>query len=361
MQILIVDDNQVNITLLTALIKKLEHTTSVGLLHPAEALAWCKDHAVDLLYVDYMMPGMNGIDFIRAFRALPAHGEIPIIMVTANDERTVRYEALSAGANDFLTKPIDTVEFLARSRNLLALRQHSKTLADQAGWLRSEVEKATQEIVRREQDTLFHLGKAAEFRDPETGAHIMRMANYARVIASTLGLSAADQQLLLRAAPMHDVGKLGTPDSILLKPGKLTPAEFEIMKLHAAHGWEILRHSPSPTIQAAAMIAYSHHEKWNGTGYPQGLKSNDIPLFGRIVAIADVFDALTSVRPYKQAWSNEEACRYLREQSGQHFDPECVEAFFGAWDQILKIKSIYHDDAPVNMVLHEVEETVTGD
>ncbi|TAK91774.1 MAG: response regulator [Burkholderiaceae bacterium] len=344
MDILIVDDNKANLTLLSTLTRQLPETTATAFLDPLEAIAWSADHPVDLLYVDYIMPGMDGIEFIRRFRAQAHHAEVPIIMVTAYEERSVRYEALSAGANDFLNKPIDTIEFLARSRNLLALQRHSKKLADQAGWLRNEVEKATQEILRRELDTLFHLGKAAEFRDAETGAHILRMANYARVIAAAMGLSDADQEMLLRAAPMHDIGKLGTPDHILLKPGKLNPAEFEIMKQHAAHGWEILRHTPSPIIQAAAVIAHSHHEKWNGEGYPLGLRGEDIPLFGRIVAVADVFDALTSDRPYKQAWSNEKACIYIRTQSGQHFEPRCIDAFFSAWDEILAIQAKYRDE-----------------
>lgn len=350
MNILILDDNAVNVALLVNLAKKLEGCQSHQFHHPHPALAWCQQHtaadAPDLILVDYMMPDMNGIDFIRAVRNIAGLGEVPIIMVTANDERAVRYDALSAGANDFLTKPVDSIEFLTRSKNLLALRQHAKHLADQAGWLRGEVAKATAELVRREQDTLLHLGKAAEFRDPETGAHILRMSHYARVIAAHLGLPEEAQQLILYAAPMHDIGKLGTPDNILLKPGKLTPEEFELMKLHATHGWEILRHGKSPSIQAAAQIAYSHHEKWDGSGYPQGLKETAIPLFGRIVAVADVYDALTSERPYKNAWTDEQACTLLREQSGKHFDPACITAFFAGWDEICAIKHQYRDDDP---------------
>lgn len=344
MDILILDDNEVNVALLVNLSRKLEGCQPHQFLYPHQALAWCKENTPDLILVDYMMPDMNGIDFIRAVRALPGLGEIPIIMITANDERSVRYDALTAGANDFLTKPIDSIEFITRSKNLLALRQHAKHLADQAGWLRGEVAKATAELVQREQETLLHLGKAAEFRDPETGAHILRMSHYAQIIAAKLGLSEEDQQLILYAAPMHDIGKLGTPDNILLKPGKLTPEEFEIMKLHATHGREILRHGQSPSIKAAALIAYSHHEKWDGSGYPQGLKGDSIPLFGRIVAVADVYDALTSERPYKQPWPDEEACALLREQAGKHFDPACIDAFFQAWDEICAIKRKYRDD-----------------
>lgn len=346
MDILILDDNEVNVALLANLARKLNNCETHRFSQPLKALEWCKQNNVDLMLIDYMMPEMNGVQFIRTIRSIAGLGEVPIIMVTANDERSVRYDALNAGANDFLTKPIDSIEFVTRSKNLLALRQHAKHLADQAGWLREEVAKATSELIRREQETLLHLGKAAEFRDPETGAHILRMSHYAKSVAAAMGLSKEDQQLILYAAPMHDIGKLGTPDNILLKPGKLTPEEFELMKLHATHGWEILRHGKSPSIQAAALIAYSHHEKWDGSGYPQGLKGDTIPLFGRIVAVADVFDALTSERPYKKAWPDEEACNYLREQSGKHFDPACIQAFFEIWDEILKIKNLYRDDDP---------------
>jgi len=195
----------------------------------------------------------------------------------------------------------------------------------------------------REHETLLCLGRAAEHRDPETHEHIIRMSNYSRLIAVRLGLSQEECELLLRAAPLHDIGKIGTPDHILLKPGKLTPQEFEIMKQHTVIGERILANSSSPILRAGAEIAFSHHEKFDGSGYPCGLKGRAISLYGRIVAVADVFDALTSTRPYKKAWDLDRACELLRTNSGKHFDPMCIEAFFDVWDEVLTVKDRYHD------------------
>ncbi|MCV2357443.1 HD domain-containing protein [Paucibacter sp. TC2R-5] len=216
-------------------------------------------------------------------------------------------------------------------------------LDDRAAWLADEVSKATAESLKREREAVFHLCKAAEYRDPETGAHILRMAHFSKVIAAGLKLSEAEQDLLLQAAPMHDIGKVGIADNILLKPGRLTPDEFEIMKRHAEFGHEILRASSSPVLLAGALIAITHHEKFDGSGYPKGLMGEAIPIFGRIVAVADVFDALTSERPYKKAWSLEDAAAFIRAQSGAHFDPACVEQFFAHWDQILEIRQRFKD------------------
>jgi putative two-component system response regulator len=227
---------------------------------------------------------------------------------------------------------------------MLALADSRKKLSDKAAWLAAEVKKATTEVYAREQELLFRMSRAAEFRDPETGAHIQRMARYSELISIRLGRPEAEQQQLLQAAPMHDVGKLGIPDGILLKPGKLTPEEFDQMKQHAIIGYELLKDSNSSVLQIAATIAVSHHEKFDGSGYPYGVAGDAIPLFGRIVAVADVFDALTSVRPYKEAWSLERASAFLREGAGSHFDPACVEAFFAAWDDVLAVHSSYQDE-----------------
>ncbi|WP_318023301.1 HD domain-containing phosphohydrolase [Paucibacter sp. B2R-40] len=217
-------------------------------------------------------------------------------------------------------------------------------LADRAEWLAGEVAKATQDVLARERETVVRLSKAAEYRDPETGAHILRMAHYSELIARGLGLSDADRQLLLEAAPMHDIGKVGITDSILLKPGRLTPEEFEVMKQHAQIGHEILKDSSSLVLQTGAAIALGHHEKFDGSGYPQGLAGAAIPIFSRIVAVADVFDALTSERPYKKAWSLEQAADHLRAHSGAHFDPVCVNCFFAHWEQVLEIRQRFKDE-----------------
>ena len=226
---------------------------------------------------------------------------------------------------------------------LLELGDARKKLADHAEWLAEEVSKATHEITQRERETVFRLSKAAEYRDRETGAHILRMAHYSQLIARGLGLSADDQKLLLEAAPMHDIGKVGIADNILLMPRRLNGDEFEIMKQHALYGYEILKESSSQVLQAGAAIARGHHEKFDGSGYPNGLRGKEIPIFSRIVAVADVFDALTSERPYKPAWTLENAASYLRENAGSHFDPDCVATFFDQWDAVLDIRQRFQD------------------
>jgi putative two-component system response regulator len=344
MNILVVDDNPVNLRLLTVLCRQLQPTPAIEFLDPRDALAWCGAHDPDLVIVDYQMPQMDGIAFLRALRQLPGSAETPALMITANHEIDVRYQALEAGANDFLTKPVDRTEFLARSRNMLAMRRGQRDMADRAAWLARSVEQATATILERERDTIFRLARAAEYRDPETGAHVMRMSHYSRLIAQRLGEPAAFLELLFQAAPMHDLGKVGTPDNVLLKPGRLTPEEMTVMRRHAEIGYEILRDSPSPILQLAATIAFSHHEKFDGSGYPQGLAGTQIPLPGRIVAVADVFDALTSERPYKSAWPLEQACDFLRQNRGTHFDPACVDAFFAAWPEVLDVRRQFSDE-----------------
>ncbi len=339
MQIVIIDDVEANLLLLRHFITQLGEAHEVrAYTDPLQALAHCQALAPDLVIVDYMMPQLDGVEFIQRFRATPGRADIPLLMVTANDEMDVRYRALEGGANDFLTKPLDRIEFKARMRNMLALRANQKRLEDRASWLAEEVLKATDEIVRRERETILRLSRAAEFRDPETGDHIQRMAHYSWMIAVRLGLPLEQQQLILEAAPMHDVGKVGIPDHILLKPGKLDEAEFAIMKQHPVIGHSILSGSSSPLLQMASDIALSHHEKYDGSGYPLGLKADAIPVVGRIVAVADVFDALTSARPYKPAWEMERAVQLLRDQRGLHFDPACVDAFLGQLDDVQSVR-----------------------
>jgi len=343
MNVVIVDDTQINVTLMQALVNRIEGCKPVCFTDSAAGLAWCIDNNPDLVIVDYMMPAPDGIEFIQRFRAVPEKTEVPMLMVTADHEKEVRYRALESGANDFLTKPVDRIEFTSRVKNMLAIRRSHLTLVDRAAWLAEEVAKATAGIREREREAVFRLARAAEFRDPETGAHIQRMAHYSRLIAARMGLDSAQQDLILEAAPMHDVGKLGTPDMILLKPGKLTPEEFAVMKQHATIGWEILRGSAAPTLQVAAEIAHTHHEKYDGSGYPRGLSGEDIPLFGRIVAIADVFDALTSERPYKLAWEFDKAWDFVAAGRGTHFDPACVDAFLGCRTEVMAVKEQFRD------------------
>ena len=342
--VLIVDDSEINLTLIKALVLKLGDCSPVLFDNPVKAFEWCRENVPDLVIVDYMMPEMDGLKFISLFRGLHGRTEIPVLMVTANDQKDIRYEALLGGANDFLTKPIDRVEFSARARNMLALRIGQRYLVDRAEHLSALVDEQTKEIRNREKELIFRMSRAAEFRDPETGAHIQRMAYYSQIIAKGLGLDEKTQKIILEAAPMHDVGKIGIPDYILLKPGKLTHEEFEVMKGHATLGHELLNGSGSEILRAGAEIALTHHEKYDGSGYPHGLVGHKIPLFGRIVAVADVFDALTSERPYKRAWALDDACRFLEEGRGKHFDPMCVESFLAGWEEALEIRQRFKDE-----------------
>ena len=344
MQILIVDDIQINITILQHLIKKIPDCEPVTFTDPHLAIDWCTYNEPDLVVIDYMMPEMDGIQFAREFRNIKSHDTIPILMVTANHDVSVRHDALNSGITDFLNKPLDNIEFMARAKNMLELRKSHKHISHHAECLVEAVHKATSEVLARERETIFCLSRAAEYRDPETGAHIQRMAHYSKHIARVLGLSVEQQELLLAAAPMHDIGKVGIPDAILLKPGRLTADELVIMKQHPTIGYEVLSTGNSPMLQAAATIALSHHEKFDGSGYPNGLSGKDIPLFGRIVAIADVFDALTTERPYKKAWDIDRATQMIGDSAGRHFDITCVNAFFTDFDEILRIKNTFVDD-----------------
>lgn len=342
-RVLIIDDTDVNLRMLGTLVNRLAPAQAHSFTDPLLALEFARHTQVDLVVVDFMMPEMDGLEFIRQFRATPGAQSTPVLMVTANDERTVRYRALESGADDFLSKPVDPVEFLARAKNLLKLSDATRKLTNQTAWLAESVRVATQEVRARERETVVCLAKAAEHRDADTGMHILRMSHYSRLIARELKLSDQDQELLLDAAAMHDIGKVAIPDRILLKPGKLDPEELAVMREHAVLGYEMLKESSSPLLQAGAAIALGHHEKFDGSGYPQGQRGEEIPIFSRIVAVADVFDALSSARPYKRAWSMDEAADYLRAGRGGHFDPACVDAFLGAWPEVLEISGRFKD------------------
>jgi two-component system response regulator RpfG len=327
-RVVIVDDRSTARSLLEGLARTLEPCVVVdSFADPLDALAQMQRVTPDLIISDYRMPGMDGIEFTRRVRAERHLADVPLIIVTVVEDRQIRYQALENGATDFLTRPIDPQEYRARCLNLLALRRSQKMLAERAQWLEDQVMLATREVRTRERETLMKLAKAGEYRDEETGNHIIRMAKYARLIAEELRLTAMECDEIETAAPMHDIGKIGIPDLILLKPGRHTPEEQDIMRRHPLIGHGILTDSPSRYLQMGAVIALGHHEKFDGSGYPQGLAGEDIPLCARIVAVADVFDALTSDRPYKRAWSFQDALNFIRSESGQHFDPDCVRAF----------------------------------
>lgn len=346
MDIVIVDDDQTIVALLGHFLRERGAGQVIPFCDSLAALRWCEANEPDLVIVDYQIPQLNGLQFIEHFRTIDGRADIPLLMLTADQHVDVRHRALHLGANDFINKPLDLIELGARIRNMLALRQSQKRLQDRAAWLAEEVTKATGQILLREHETIVRLSRAAEYRDPETGAHILRMAHYSSLIARNLGLDDDTQKLLLDAAPMHDIGKVGIPDYILLKPGRLNDDEMQIMRQHTRIGYSILSESASNLLQVAAQIALSHHEKFDGSGYPQGLAGEDIPLTGRIVAVADVFDALSSDRPYKSAWEHDEVVALMRARAGSHFDPQCVDGLLASLDEAAQIRQRFQDQAP---------------
>ncbi|KGM07157.1 Response regulator [Methylophaga thiooxydans] len=344
--VLIVDDQSTGRTILEKVIQQISDNLQVSAFgNPVEALNWVNEHEPDLIITDYRMPEMDGVEFIRAVRQKPHCENVPIMMITVVSEKEVRYEALDAGATAFLTRPIDQIECRTSCRNLLKMHEQHLIIQDRADWLARQVEVATEQITEREKETILRLARAGEYRDEGTGNHIIRMAKYSRFIAEALGtFSRQDCDDLEYAAPMHDIGKIGIPDGILLKPGKLNDYEWDIMQTHTTIGHAILSDSQSRYMKIGAIIALNHHERFDGKGYPNGLKGEEIPLIARIVAVADVFDALVSSRPYKQAWETKEAIAYIQHNAGSHFDPQCVDAFMQKIDLIEQIKQDYADE-----------------
>lgn len=359
--VVIVDDQGTGRKILGQIVRSVCPDAEIASFEdPHEALCRIRGSIPDLILTDYKMPLMDGITLIRKVREMPHCADTPIIVVTIVESRTTRYEALDAGATDFLTRPIDQHECRARCRNLLTMRKQQKIIQDRAKWLEDRVALATREIQARERETLLRLAKAGEHRDEGTGNHVLRIAKYSRLIAEGLGLPSSRCEEIELAAPMHDIGKIGIPDDILLKPGRLTDEEFAVMRRHSSIGYEILKDSPSRHIQLGAIIALSHHEKYDGSGYPQGLSGNDIPLAARIVAVADVFDALTTVRPYKDAWSVEKALGYIKRMAGTHFDPKCVVALLTHLDSILDTRRKLRDPIASSHQQPDVRHVVAG-
>ena len=334
MRVVIAEDNSTNLAVLCSIVSRMDGVTCVGYAEPGEALADLMTEACDLAIVDFLMPGMNGVELIQAMRALPQHQHVPIIMITADADRALRLDAIAKGATDFLAKPVDPIELRSRVANLLALRAAQNELTGRAETLAEQVARATEHLQRREEEIVYRLARAIEFRDNETSEHVGRVAAVSRLIAEELQQDEAFIRVLYLAAPLHDVGKIGVPDSILNKPGRLDPAERAIMQTHAAIGAEILANGDSDLVRMAASVAASHHERWDGKGYPHGLSGAKIPLAARITAVADVFDALCSERSYKPAWPIETARQEIERCAGSHFDPSCVAAFERAWPRI---------------------------
>ena len=296
-----------------------------------------RQQRADLILLDINMPHLDGFGVMEQLKALGDPLFPPVVILTAQHGQDFLLRALNAGARDFITKPFDRNELLARVRNMLDAQLAHRLVYEQKDVLDEMVRMRTNELRRTRLQVVQQLGRAAEYRDNETGNHILRMSHISALLAKFIGWNEADCELMLHASPMHDIGKIGIPDHILLKPGKFEPEEWEIMKTHVVIGARILEGDDSDLMKCAGEIALSHHEKWDGSGYPNGLSGEDIPLSGRIAALADVFDALTSVRPYKKAWTVESAVNLIKENSGGHFDPALVDAFLMQLPEILKI------------------------
>jgi response regulator RpfG family c-di-GMP phosphodiesterase len=328
---MIVDDVATDGLYLSALIGDTGHDV-INVESPVVGLREAENQNPSLVVVDYMLPEFDGVEFIRRLRTMDRHRETPVLMVTTTDRKPIRLAALEAGAIDVLLKPVDPVEWRARIRNLLRLCKERQTIEEYAAALRHDISKAKASLFDREVEIIVRLSRAAEYRDPVAADHVMRAASIARYIARTLRLEDWFCDRIYLAMQMHDVGKLCIPDAILDKPGPLTKEERATMEKHVFFGVEILKGSSSELIRMGEEIALTHHERWNGTGYPNGLSGNEIPLCGRIAAVADVYDALTSWRPYKPAWSAEAAIDHMRQEAGRLFDPACVAAMLEASD-----------------------------
>lgn len=321
-KVLVVDDEPINLKVLNNILK--DTYKLIFAKNGLEALRLVEKDKPDLILLDVMMPEMTGYEVCENLKANPLFKRIPVIFVTALSDAVDEAKGLNIGAVDYISKPVTPAVVKARVKTHLSLVDVDEL-------------KATRlQVIQR-------LGRAAEYKDNETGMHVMRMSHYSKVISLAFGHSPKSADALFHAAPMHDIGKIGIPDSIMLKPGKLTDEEFAEMQKHPQIGSEILGESDSDLIELAKIVAMTHHEKWDGSGYPNQLKGEDIPIEGRIVALADVFDALTSVRPYKEAWSVEQAVEFIISQKEKHFDPELVDLFVKELDQIIEIKNHWKD------------------
>lgn len=332
--VLIVDDTPENIDVLAGLLKN-QYRIRVA-TNGIVALKLAKMQPMpDLILLDIMMPDIDGFEVCQRLKSQPETQSIPVIFVTAKMTADDEIKGLELGAVDYITKPI--VPPVAKQR----IQTHL-ALANQKRELYQQVKLQTNEINNNKLELLNRLGRAAEYKDNETGLHVLRMANYAHILAMACGMSQEDADILKQVAPMHDIGKIGIPDSILLKPGKLDEQAWQVMRSHVDIGVEILGDcSGSKLMKAAKVVVQTHHEKWDGSGYPKGLSEEDIPLIGRICAIADVFDALTTARPYKQAWSVKAAFNFLIEQRGKHFDASLVDLFVKNEDQVRSVMRRY--------------------
>jgi putative two-component system response regulator len=334
LRVLVVDDEPANLSVLSRMLGAAGYREVRTLADSRQAMDLFRDFRPDLLLLDLRMPHLDGFEILSRVRGAIAPDEyLPVLVLTGDLSQEVKQRALLAGARDFLTKPFDMTEVLLRIRNLLETRYLHLSLQSQNETLEVRVRERTHELARAQVETLQRLAIAAEYRDDITGRHAERVGLVAFLLARELGIPEDEATLIRRAATLHDVGKIGVPDAILMKPGPLTAQEFRVMQRHTEIGGRILSGSRSPLLRVARRIALSHHERWDGTGYSGGRAGEDIPLVGRIVAVADVFDSLTHERPYKLALTVEDAVGMIHEARGTHFDPEVLDAFMGLVNQ----------------------------
>jgi putative two-component system response regulator len=346
-KVIVVDDEPVNVKLIKKYLKEFGYSECIGITDSREAVQRILEENPSLVILDIVMPEVNGLEVLRDLRADPNGKFIPILILTASIDRKTKIRALELGATDFLGKPVDVSELAPRVRTALIAKHHQDELSTYASRLEAAVQERTAELQNSRREVIECLARAADYRDNDTGRHVFRVGRYAGIVARHLGWDERAVQLLEQAAPLHDIGKIGIPDNILLKPGKLTPEEISKMREHSKIGQHILISSiassrvaetsmelpqrtnwkQSPILEAAATIALTHHERWDGTGYPQGLVGDAIPMVGRIVAVVDVFDALSSARPYKPAFPLEKCFEILNEGRGTQFDPQVLDAF----------------------------------
>jgi putative two-component system response regulator len=339
--ILVVDDIPSNITVLMEVLRGDYRVLAATNGEQALKIA-CGDPLPDLILLDVMMPEMSGHEVCRRLKAESSTRKIPVIFVTAMNQVEDEEKGFSLGAVDYITKPISPPIVKARVKTHLALYDQNRELERRVRERTAELRHTRLEIIKR-------LGRAGEFRDNETGMHVVRVAHYCRLLGEAVRMNEEDVDLLFNAAPMHDIGKIGIRDHVLLKPGKLDDDEIKIMRQHVPFGAEIIGEHADGLLSMARLIALTHHEKWDGTGYHRGLKGEEIPLVGRITSIADVFDALTSVRPYKKAWATQDAVTFIQREAGASFDPELVKKFVAILPQILKVREKYSDAPQVGL------------
>ena len=343
-KILIVDDEPANVALLEAILDQEGYSNVISTTDPRDVVGLFQTHDLDLILLDIRMPHMTGIEVLAKLTEIIGDGDWPpVLVLTAQIDDETRRQALEGGAWDFINKPFKQWECLQRIRNLLRTRYYFKKHIHRANELEDMVQERTQELYQSKLMIIERLGRAGEYRDNETGRHVLRMAQACQMLALAMGMSEEQAKNIRYAAPMHDVGKIGIADGVLLKPGKLDAEERSIMQKHVDIGADIIGEHTDDILTLARSVALFHHEKWDGSGYPHGLKGTAIPIEARIASICDVFDALTSSRPYKNAWSDDQALAYINDHAGRHFDPELVVHFNRIFQDITALRDVMPD------------------